>query len=127
MTDEEFLKMIDEFKENSPVLSEEMAILSAELTYFLDYTVAYENLTRRVPHENVRAFCSALVQSKKFGTPLVQSLKGLSKEIREAEIAAIERKAASLPAKLTVPMMLFTLPVLMVVIMAPAGLALMAI
>ena len=80
--------MVDEFKESGPVLSEEIAILCAELTYFLDYTVAYENLTRRVPHENVRAFCSALVQSKKFGTPLVQSLKGLSKEIREAEVAA---------------------------------------
>ncbi|MEM6603667.1 MAG: type II secretion system F family protein [Pseudomonadota bacterium] len=119
-----FVKMAEEFQEGAPVLAEEISILSAELTYFLDGTIAYENLQRRVDHGNVRAFSSALIQSKKFGTPLAQSLKALSHEIRVAQMAEIERKAASLPAKLTVPMMLFTLPVLLTVIMSPAVLEL---
>lgn len=120
-----FIKMAEEFKDTAPVLAEEIAILSAELTYFLDVGVAYDNLMRRIEHGNVRAFCSALLQSKKFGTPLTQALKALSKEIREAQMADIERRAASLPAKLTVPMMIFTLPVLLIVILSPAGLQLM--
>ena len=122
-----FVKMSEEFEISAPIIAEEIRILSAELTYFLDSSVAYDNFIRRLPHPYVRAFCSALVQSRKYGTPLVQSLRSLSKEVRESQIAEIERKAASLPAKLTVPMLLFTLPVLMVVILAPAALQLMRI
>lgn len=122
-----FIKMGEEFEASAPIIAEEVRILSAELTYFLDSSVAYDNFIRRLPHPYVRAFCSALVQSRKYGTPLVQSLRSLSKEVRESQIAEIERKAASLPAKLTVPMLLFTLPVLMVVILAPAALQLMRI
>ena len=121
-----FIKMAEEFHENAPVLSEEISILSAELTYFLDSTVAYENLQRRVDYTHIRAFCSALIQAKRFGTPLAKSLKALSHEIRESQMAQVERKAASLPAKLTVPMMLFTLPVLLTVILSPAAIKLMS-
>ena len=67
-----FVKIAEEFHENAPVLSEEISILSAELTYFLDSTVAYENLQRRVDYSNIRAFCSALIQAKRFGTPLAK-------------------------------------------------------
>lgn len=124
-SEQAFVKISEEFHDNAPVLSEEISILSAELTYFLDSTVAFENLQRRVDYGHIRAFCSALIQAKRFGTPLAKSLKALSQEIRESQMAQVERKAASLPAKLTVPMMIFTLPVLLTVILSPAALKLM--
>lgn len=117
--DQVYVRMIDEFKQEFPVLSEEINLLSAELTYFLDPAVAYDNLSQRIPSDYVKAFSSVMIQAKKFGTPLSISLKALSKELRESEYAAIEKKAMSLPSKLTVPCLIFSLPVLFVVILAP--------
>ena len=82
--------------------------------------MAYEGLTRRVNHQGVKSVATAMIQAERYGTPLGTALRVMAKENRDLRLAAAEKKAAALPAKLTVPMILFFLPVLFVVILGPA-------
>ena len=115
-----YARIVDDLKKFSLAMADEIELLSAEITYFLSPKIAYENFYYRTHNEFVKAYCSVVLQSLQYGTPLGQGLRSLSGEIREAQMGMIERKAAALPSKLTVPMMLFTLPVLFVFIMYPA-------
>ncbi|QUD86742.1 type II secretion system F family protein [Phenylobacterium montanum] len=101
-------------------LAEELSLLVAELSYLPDRRLAYEGLAKRVNHAGIKSVCTAMVQAERYGTPLGAALRVMSKENRELRLAAAEKKAAALPAKLTVPMILFFLPVLFVVILGPA-------
>jgi tight adherence protein C len=101
-------------------LAEEMSLLVAELSYLPDRRMAYENLTRRVNDPGVKSVATAMTQAESYGTPLGAALRVMAKENRELRLTAAEKKAAALPAKLTVPMILFFLPVLFSVIMGPA-------
>ena len=101
-------------------LAEELSLTTAELSYLPERRMAYENLARRTDHPGVKAVAMALTQAEKYGTPLGNALRVMAKENRELRIAAAEKKAAALPAQLTVPMIVFFLPVLFAVIMGPA-------
>jgi tight adherence protein C len=101
-------------------LAEEMGLLTAELSYLPERRMAYEGLARRTNHPGIRSVVTAMIQAEKYGTPLGTALRVMAKENRELRLAAAEKKAAALPAKLTVPMILFFLPVLFVVILGPA-------
>jgi tight adherence protein C len=101
-------------------LAEELSLLVAELNYLPERRMAYENLARRCNHPGVKSVCTAMVQAEKYGTPLGQALRVMAKENRELRMTAAEKKAAQLPAQLTVPMIVFFLPVLFIVIMTPA-------
>jgi tight adherence protein C len=92
----------------------------AELAFLPDRKVAYENLATRTGLEGVKAVCLALIQSERYGTPLATTLRLMAQENRDMRMADAEKKAASLPPKLTVPMILFFLPVLFAIIMSPA-------
>ena len=81
---------------------------------------AYENLSQRTGIDGVKAVCTALIQAERYGTPLAQALRVLGQEIRDMRMSEAEKKAAALPPKLTVPMIVFFLPVLFVVILGPA-------
>lgn len=121
MTPEQtYARIAGDLRKFSPCMASEVEILGAETTYFLDAKVAYDNFYHRTQNNYIKAFSNVVVQSIKFGTPLVQSLKALSEEVREGQLGKIEKKAAALPSKLTVPMMVFTMPVLFVVILYPA-------
>ena len=104
----------------SAELAEELKLTNAELSYLQDRRVAYDNLAKRTNHPGVKAVCMALSQAEKYGTPLGSSLRIMAKENRDMRIAEAEKKAAALPAKLTVPMIVFFLPVLFLVILGPA-------
>lgn len=104
----------------SPVLAEEIELTTAELAYLPDRRQALENLARRVGLPSVRAVCGTLIQAERYGTPLTAALRTAAQENRDARMAAAEKKAGALPAKLTVPMVLFFLPVLFIVILGPA-------
>lgn len=106
-------------------LAEELGLTTAELSYLSDRRQAFENLGKRIDLPGVKAVTMALIQSEKFGTPLGQSLRVMAQENRDMRMAAAEKKAAALPAQLTVPMILFFLPVLFVVILGPAVLSVM--
>jgi tight adherence protein C len=81
--------------------------------------MAYENLAKRTDLEGVKAVCVALTQSERYGTPLGTTLRVMAQENRDMRMTEAEKKAAALPPKLTVPMILFFLPVLFVVILGP--------
>ena len=101
-------------------LAEELALLTAELNYLPERRMAYEGLGKRTNHPGIRSVVTAMIQAERYGTPLGTALRVMAKENRELRLAAAEKKAAALPAKLTVPMILFFLPVLFVVILGPA-------
>ncbi len=101
-------------------LAEEFALTTAELSYLPERRMAYENLARRTNHPGVKGVAMALTQAEKYGTPVGNALRVMAKENRELRLAEAEKKAAALPAKLTVPMIVFFLPVLFAVIMGPA-------
>jgi tight adherence protein C len=116
-----FRKVSLEIGSQSVALSEEFTLTTAELSYLQDRKVAYENLAKRVGLDGVKSVCLALQQSERYGTPLGQSLRVMAQENRDMRMTEAEKKAAALPPKLTVPMILFFLPVLFVVILGPTG------
>jgi tight adherence protein C len=114
-----FRKVSVEIGSQSVALSEEFTLTTAELSYLQDRKVAYENLAKRTGLEGVKSACLALQQSERYGTPLATSLRVMAQENRDMRMNEAEKKAAALPPKLTVPMILFFLPVLFVVILGP--------
>jgi tight adherence protein C len=116
-----FRKVSQEIGSQSIPLAEEFTLTNAELSYLQDRKVAYENLAKRTGLEGVKSVCLALQQSERYGTPLGQSLRVMAQENRDARMNEAEKKAAALPPKLTVPMIVFFLPVLFVVILGPTG------
>ncbi len=122
-----FAKVAQEVGVQSIELAEELSITTAELSYLQERRQAYENLGNRTGLQGVKAVCTSLVQAERYGTPLGQALRVMAQENRDMRMADAEKKAAALPPKLTVPMILFFLPVLFVVILGPAALKVMAI
>ena len=113
-------KVSQEIGGSSIDLAEELSLLSAELSYLPDRRLPYEGVSRRTNHPGVKAVMTSMIQSEQYGTPLGNALRVMAKENRDLRLSAAEKKAASLPAKLTVPMILFFLPVLFIVILGPA-------
>ena len=113
-------KVSQEVGVSSIELAEELSLLVAELSYLPDRRLAYEGLSKRTNHPGIKSVSTAMIQAERYGTPLGGALRVMAKENRELRLAAAEKKAAALPAKLTVPMILFFLPVLFVVILGPA-------
>ena len=121
-----FRKVSQEIGSQSIPLAEELTLTTAELSYLQDRKMAYENLAKRTDLEGVKAVCMALAQSERYGTPLGATLRVLAQESRDSRMTEAEKKAAALPPLLTVPMVLFFLPVLFIVILGPAGMQLSA-
>ncbi|MEP6356017.1 MAG: type II secretion system F family protein [Hyphomicrobiales bacterium] len=115
-----FKRVSQEMAESSPALAEEFAITTAELSFLQVRTDAYDNLAARTGLDGVKACALALTQAEKVGTPVGASLRVMAQENRDLRMNAAEHKAASLPPKLTVPMIIFFLPVLFMIIIAPA-------
>ena len=113
-------KVAGEIGAASIELAEELSLLVAELSYLPERRLAYEGLSKRTNHPGVKAVTTAMIQAERYGTPLGSALRIMAKENRELRIAAAEKTASQLPAKLTVPMILFFLPVLFVVILSPS-------
>jgi len=113
-------KVSQEIGTQSLELAEELSLMSAELSYLPDRRMAYDNLARRTQHPGIKSVATAMTQAETYGTPLSTALRTMAKENRELRLAAAEKKAAALPAQLTVPMIIFFLPVLFVVILGPA-------
>ena len=113
-------KVAFEVGEQSPELAEELTLTTAELSYLQERRQAHENLARRTGLEAVKSVSMAFIQAERYGTPLSHALRALAQESRDMRMAEAEKKAASLPPKLTVPMIVFFLPVLFAVILGPA-------
>jgi len=116
-----FRRVADEIGTQSVELAEEFVLTNAELSFLQERRQAYENLANRTGLETVKSVSQALIQAERYGTPVSHALRVLSNESREHRMNQAEKKAAALPPKLTVPMILFFLPVLFAVILGPAG------
>lgn len=115
-----FRRVSAEIGSQSVPLAEELMLTTAELSYLPERRLAFENLTKRTNLDPVKAVATALAQAERYGTPVGTALRVLAQESRDQRMNEAERKAAALPPKLTVPMILFFLPVLFAVIMTPA-------
>ncbi|MCF8495116.1 MAG: type II secretion system F family protein [Alphaproteobacteria bacterium] len=114
-------RVAHEIVESSPTLAEELGILSAEMAMLNDRRKALQDFARRVGSGAAKSFATTLVQAEQYGTSVSQAMRVMADELRESRMALAEQKAASLPPKLTVPMILFFLPALFIVILGPAG------
>ena len=119
-----FSKVTEEIMENHPILASEIGLTSAELAFLGDRRQAYENFALRTGMDVAKSLSTTLIQSEQYGTPVGTALKVLAQEKRDERMSAAEKKAAALPAKLTVPMIIFFLPVLFIVVIGPAALSL---
>lgn len=121
-----FRRVSNEIGTQSTALAEEMVLVGAELSFLAERRQAYENLHARTGLEAVKGVSQALIQAERYGTPVGQALRVLANESRLMRLNEAEKKAAALPPKLTVPMILFFLPVLFGVILGPAGIQISA-
>ena len=119
--DASFARVSRELGKAYPDLGEEFALASIELGFLTERRQALENLAYRVDLESVRGVVTTLIQTEKYGTPLASALRVLSAEFRNERMMRAEEKAARLPAIMTVPLILFILPVLFIVILGPAA------
>ncbi len=119
-TEAAFGKVSAEVGNASLELAEEFSLTTAELSYLPERRQAYENFSKRTGLPGVKAVCTALIQAERYGTPVGAALRTMAKENREMRMSEAEKKAAVLPPKLTVPMIIFFLPVLFIVIIGPA-------
>ncbi len=119
-TEAAFQKVAGEVGATSLELAEELSLTTAELSYLQDRRQAFENLGKRTGIPGIKAVATALIQAERYGTPVGQALRVMARENRDMRMSEAEKKAAALPPKLTVPMIIFFLPVLFVVILGPA-------
>ena len=115
-----FNRVASEFASDASILAEEFTVTTAELSYLQDRRRAFENMGNRIGLPHVKTICSGLIQSEIYGTSLSQVLRTMAQESRNDRFSAAEKKAAALPPKLTVPMIIFFLPGLLVVVLGPA-------
>jgi tight adherence protein C len=119
--DAAFNRVARELGKAYPELGDEFALTSIELGFLTDRRSAFENLANRIDLEAVRGVVTTMIQTEKYGTPLASALRVLSAEFRNERMMRAEEKAARLPAIMTVPLILFILPVLFIVILGPAS------
>ena len=115
-----FGKVAKEVISQSLELAEEFSLTTAELSYLSDRRMAFENLGKRTGIPGIKSVATALIQAERYGTPVGTALRVMAKENRDTRMSEAEKKAAALPPKLTVPMIIFFLPVLFIVILGPA-------
>jgi len=118
-----FGKVATEATKTSLELAEEMQLTSAELNFLPERRMAFENLGNRTGIPGVKAVATALIQAERYGTPVSQALRVMAQENRDIRMGEAEAKAAALPPKLTVPMIIFFLPVLFLVILGPVAIS----
>ncbi|HST35834.1 MAG TPA: type II secretion system F family protein [Allosphingosinicella sp.] len=119
--DASFGRVARELGKAYPELGDEFALTSIELGFLTDRRLAFENLAKRIDLDSVRGVVTTMIQTEKYGTPLASALRVLSAEFRHERMMRAEEKAARLPAIMTIPLILFILPVLFIVILGPAA------
>lgn len=112
-------RVSDDLGQDAAEIAEECALTAAEFAFLSDRSLALENLAKRTDIPSIKALCIALIQAERYGTPIAQALRVAAQEGRQQRLTKAEEKAAALPPKLTVPMILFFLPVLFIVMIGP--------
>lgn len=118
-------RVANEMARVNPLIAEEFSLTSVEIGFLPERVTALKHLYERASLPEIRGFVNVISQTEKYGTPIAQALRVLSKEYRTQRMLRAEQKAARLPAMMTVPMILFILPTLFIVVMAPAVISIM--
>jgi tight adherence protein C len=113
-------RVVRELARSADEIADELGLLLVELNFLDDRRKAFQNLCDRTDMAEFRSLSNTLMQAEKYGTPLAQALRVLGHEYRTERLTRAEEKAARLPALMTVPMIIFILPVLFIVIIGPA-------
>ena len=119
--DAAFARVSRELGKAYPELGDEFTLTAIELGFLSERRQAFENLAMRVKLDAVKGVVTTMVQTEKYGTPLASALRVLSAEFRNERMMRAEEKAARLPAIMTIPLIMFILPVLFIVILGPAA------
>src|SRR5690606_28216313 len=119
--DAAFNRVAKELGRAYPELGDEFTLTAIELSFLTERRQAFENLAYRVDLDAIRGVVTTMIQTERYGTPLASALRVLSAEFRNERMMRAEEKAARLPAIMTVPLILFILPVLFIVILGPAA------
>ena len=119
--DAAFNRVAKELGRAYPELGDEFSLTAIELSFLTERRMAFENLAYRVDLDSVKGVVTTMIQTERYGTPLASALRVLSAEFRNERMMRAEEKAARLPAIMTVPLILFILPVLFIVILGPAA------
>ncbi len=119
--DSAFNRVAKELGRAYPELGDEFALTAIELSFLTERRQAFENFANRVDLEAVKGVVTTMIQTERYGTPLASALRVLSSEFRNERMMRAEEKAARLPAIMTIPLILFILPVLFIVILGPAA------
>jgi tight adherence protein C len=119
--DAAFNRVARELGRAYPELGDEFALTAIELSFLTERKIAFNNLAYRVNLESVKGVVTTMIQTERYGTPLASALRVLSAEFRNERMMRAEEKAARLPAIMTVPLILFILPVLFIAILGPAA------
>ncbi|AOJ15535.1 type II secretion system F family protein [Burkholderia vietnamiensis] len=110
-----------------PPLADELAVCADELTLSGNVAEALTHFATRVNFASARSLATTLTQSQRFGTPITQALRTLSRSERTEQIVALEERAAKLAPKITLPMMLFILPTVGLIAVGPAAIRLIEV
>ena len=119
--DAAFNRVAKELGRAYPELGDEFALTAIELSFLNERKQAFDHLAYRVNLEAVQGVVTTMIQTERYGTPLASALRVLSAEFRNERMMRAEEKAARLPAIMTVPLIMFILPVLFIVILGPAA------
>lgn len=121
--DQALRRVADELAQDHPELADELAVTVSELAFLPDRRHCFDNLAARSGAASIKTVALALAQAERYGTPIAATLRAVAQDIRAERITLAEKAAGALPAKLTVPMIVFFLPALLIVILGPAILA----
>lgn len=114
----------EEMRRIVPALGDELEVTFGELQLSGDTSTALRNMADRIGTQSVRSLVVTLLQSQQYGTPITQALRQLARTERARRMLRLEERAAKLSTRITLPMMLFILPA---VVMIAAGPALMSL
>jgi tight adherence protein C len=118
--DAAFRRVAAEMESAAPELAREFQLVNHEIAAGISRVDALRHLEVRTGLEEVRSLVNMLAQSERFGTSVAKSLRIHAKITRQKRMSRAEEEAAKVSPKLTVVMIIFLLPVLMMILMGPA-------
>jgi tight adherence protein C len=118
--DQAILRVATEVRQSYPTLAEEYEIVANEMRAGKDRVTVLRDMAERCGVSDISAFVTVLVQSATFGTPISDALRVYASEMRDKRVMRAEEKANTLPTKLTLGTMMFTVPPLLIILVGPS-------
>lgn len=118
--DQSINRVAKESRAGYPALADEFDMVAHEVKAGKERVQVLKDMSERVGIADVSSFVTTLVQSATFGTSIAEALRVYSSEMRDKRVMRAEEKANTLPTKLTLGTMLFTVPPLMIILIGPS-------